>query len=91
MHRLADPLAKAAEDHSAGQDIGFELACFSGHVVPPDFTARSSSRRAGVESAHFSRHYLSCMSLVTDFTPPTLLATLAAPAISAREFTKPLN
>jgi hypothetical protein len=46
---------------------------------------------SGVDSVHFSRHYLSCISLVTDFTPPTLLATLTAPAISAREFTKPLN
>ena len=35
--------------------------------------------------------YLSCMSLVTDFTPSTALATRTAPLISARELTKPLN
>jgi hypothetical protein len=35
--------------------------------------------------------YLSCMPLVTDFTPLTALATRTAPLISARELTKPLN
>jgi hypothetical protein len=35
--------------------------------------------------------YLTCMSLVTDFTPPTALAALTAQLISARELTKPLN
>jgi len=39
----------------------------------------------------WARHYLTCMSLVTDLTPPTALATLTAPLISARELTKPLN
>lgn len=37
------------------------------------------------------RHYFSCISFVTDFTPGTALATLTAPLISSRELTKPLN
>jgi hypothetical protein len=38
-----------------------------------------------------SECYLSCMSLVTDLTPSTALATRTASLISARELTKPLN
>ena len=38
-----------------------------------------------------SRDYFSCISFVTDFTPPTALATLTASLIFSRELTKPLN
>jgi hypothetical protein len=38
-----------------------------------------------------SRNYFSCISFVTDFTPPTALATFTASLISSRELTKPLN
>jgi hypothetical protein len=35
--------------------------------------------------------YFSCISFVTDFTPPTVLATLTTSLISSRELTKPLT
>ena len=60
----------------------------------PEFAVRLG----GATSVDVTQHgidkgwrYLSCMSLVTDFTPLTALATRTAPLISARELTKPLS
>ena len=75
----------------SGQNIVLELASWADTSLCPISPRGPIAAGPGVDSVHFSRHYLSCISLVTDFTPLTLLATLTAPAISAREFTKPLN
>jgi len=45
----------------------------------------------GVIRASCRPTYFSCISFVTDFTPPTALATLTASLIPSRELTKPLN
>ena len=48
-------------------------------------------RMAMLDRGGRSRHYFSCISFLTDFTPPTALATFTASLISSRELTKPLN
>jgi hypothetical protein len=54
-------------------------------------TSADLSMPPGTVSDPVSRHYFSCISFVTDFTPPTALATLTASLISSRELTEPLN
>jgi hypothetical protein len=61
-------------------------------VLAPDSSvgARTYIRCVCFVLQAFAR-YLSCMSLVTDFTPLTALATRTALLISERELTQPLN